>query len=70
MIRGCVACMYVRTRYESFHTGFGPSGRATGFSVELLATLTRNVIADDREAASIASGNSDRGGEGRGLARL
>ena len=33
-------------RYESFHTGFGPSGRATGFSVELLATLTRNLIAD------------------------
>ena len=32
---------------ESFQTGFGPSGRATGFSVELLATLTRNVIADD-----------------------
>lgn len=33
--------------HESFHTGFGPNERATGYSVELLATLTRNVIADD-----------------------
>jgi len=44
---------------ESFHTGFGPSGRASGFSVALLAALARNVLADD-----------DARGRGGGAARL
>ena len=45
--------------HVSFHTGFGPSGRASGFSVALLAALARNVLADD-----------DARGRGGGAARL
>lgn len=45
---------------ENFGTGFGVPGRCTGFSVELLATVVRNVMADDAVRQGRGGSNCSR----------